>query len=137
MSLRLTLDGNRPLSAELGALIDSLGHLAGLDGRQTYRLRLAADEIVTNVVVHGYRLGGGPISVVCGTDAATAWVRIEDEAPPFDPRCHDPSARLAAGATAGPIGGFGLFLALRSLDCLDYEYDGHRNRCTLSVYRSR
>ncbi|WP_431953158.1 ATP-binding protein [Actinacidiphila sp. bgisy167] len=135
MNLRFTLDGSRPVSTEVGTMVCALATCAGLDGKAAYRLRLATDEIVTNIVVHGYHSGGGPISLSYGFDATRAWVEIEDEAPLFDPRQHDPLPRLAAGTATGRVGGFGLFLAMRSLDDFRYRYTGRRNHCVLTVLR--
>jgi serine/threonine-protein kinase RsbW len=131
----LVLDGRRPHSRDVAGFVAALAARTGLGRQQTYRLRLAADEITTNVVVHGYRRRGGPILLKGGAGPTMVWVRVEDEAPPFDPRTHDPSARLATGPNGGATGGFGLFLALRCLDRFMYEYCDGRNRCTLWVRR--
>jgi len=117
MSIRriTTRDGTRR-SSEIAQCVHRLGAAAGLTAAQLYRLRLAVDEITTNIVLHGYHGEPGLVELCCGMDADRAWLRIEDEAPPFDPASYDPTSRLAEGLTGGREGGFGLFLALRSVN---------------------
>lgn len=131
---RLTLDARYPLSREVACFTACLARRADLGHEQVYRLRLAADEITDNAVVHGYRQHGGPVVLDGGIGPRMVWLRVEDEAPPFDPRSHDPLPRLAAGP-GDPAGGFGLFLALRSVDRFRYEYTGGCNRCTMWIRR--
>jgi serine/threonine-protein kinase RsbW len=128
---RVVLDGLRPPSREVAAFVGRLAACARLAQRPAYRLRLAADEITTNIAVHGYRSHGGEITLDGGFDPAQVWLRVEDGAPPFDPR-RRPRPAPADGAR---IGGYGLLLALGSLDRFAYEYRDARNRCTLWVRR--
>ena len=64
------------------------------------------------------------------------WMRIEDEAPAFDPRTHDAGPRLATEPSEREAGGFGLLLALHKLDGFSYELAGGRNRNTLIMSRA-
>ncbi|MFD0688695.1 ATP-binding protein [Actinomadura fibrosa] len=116
----------------------SLGRDEDLPSDSVYRLRLATDEIVTNIIMHGYRERGGDIELRACADRAVIGVRVEDQAPPFDP-----GERLAAAVPPDlpladrEIGGLGLLLAARSLDDLRYEFVDGRNRNTLLIRRSR
>lgn len=112
--------------AELAACLARVG---GLSGRQAYRLRLAADEIITNILLHGYR-GDGVVDLRGGVEADRVWLRIEDDAPPFDPRSYD-RERVRC-----QVGGFGLYLATAGVDELRYEHAGGRNRNTLVIRRN-
>ena len=69
-------------------------------------------------------------------DDERVWVRIEDDAPAFDPRSHDPGPRLAVEPTRREAGGLGLFLALRNVDAFIYDRVGGRNRNTLFIVRN-
>jgi serine/threonine-protein kinase RsbW len=132
---RLRLEGAPPHSRAIAQFVAAVARRAGLARGQAYRLRLAADELTTNIAVHGYRLGKGVIELSSCVADDLVRLRIEDEAPPFDPRSHDPQPRLAAGPANGVPGGYGLFLALRSLDQFAYEYVGGHNRSTLGIRR--
>jgi serine/threonine-protein kinase RsbW len=69
-------------------------------------------------------------------DDEQVWVRIEDDAPAFDPRSHDPGPRLAVEPTRREAGGLGLYLALRNVDAFTYDRVGGRNRNTLFIVRT-
>jgi anti-sigma regulatory factor (Ser/Thr protein kinase) len=133
---RLRSDRPGTLSAEIANLVAELAAHGGLGSREAYRLRLAADEIATNIAMHGYRGRCGFVDVTGGVDAEWVWLRIEDEAPKFDPTAWDTAAHRPVDPVNGPIGGHGLFLAMRSLDNFAYDYVNGRNRNLLRIRRS-
>ncbi|TDQ46903.1 ATP-binding protein [Actinorugispora endophytica] len=115
--------------------------LSVVDGLLTppavYRMRLAADEVATNIVTHGYAENDrtGVLEVDGGADGDRVWIRFRDSAPPFDPRdrCHAPD--LAVPLARRPVGGLGLHLVFTMLDDFEYEREGDRNRNTLIMRR--
>ncbi|WP_449064140.1 ATP-binding protein [Planomonospora algeriensis] len=115
--------------------IGSLAERAGLTPATAYRLRLAADELVTNVITHGYRGREGELHLEGGVDRDTVWVRFEDDAPPFDPRAGLRPPEWKVPVAERRIGGLGVFLALTALDGFTYELVSGRNRSTLLVRR--
>jgi anti-sigma regulatory factor (Ser/Thr protein kinase) len=119
---------------EVAAFVAALAREAGLAAAKEYWLRLAAEEIAVNVAQHGY-CGRGPVRLVSGVAPDSAWLRIEDCAPPFDPGSHDPGPRLAATPAGGAAGGYGLLLALHKLDGFRYKRVGGRNHSTLIMCR--
>jgi anti-sigma regulatory factor (Ser/Thr protein kinase) len=131
---RFLLDTTDDISRRLAMIVAGVARRSGLAEREAYRLRLAADEIATNVVNHGYRHGPGVLHVVAGSSADWVWLRLEDSAPPFDPRMHE-----TAPTVDGPPreGGYGIFLAQKSVDCFEYDYarTARRNRTTLLMRR--
>jgi serine/threonine-protein kinase RsbW len=134
---RLTLENGDDVGPEVARYVRSLALAGGLTASQTYRLRLATDELVTNIVLHGYHGRIGLVEMEGWVDDCRVWLRIEDEAPPFDPRTHDPIPRLNGGLQHPVEGGFGVYLALGSLDGFRYEHVGGRNRNTLIMLRPR
>lgn len=133
---RLRLTASTRVADEIAVFVRSLAARGGLAERQAYRLRLAADEITTNIAAHGYRGAGGVVEIEGDVDDELVWLRIEDDARPFDPRGHDPRQVLHTDPTARQEGGLGLFLALSGLDDFGYEYADGRNRNTLIMRRS-
>lgn len=131
---RLRASGPGAFTREIAHVVADLAREARLDQHDAYRLRLAADEITTNIAMHGYRGECGLVTVTGGVDEDWVWLRIEDEAPRFDPTRYA-QARPTDPAD-GPVGGHGLFLALRSLDNFAYEYTSGRNRNLLRLRRS-
>lgn len=126
----------KELGSTVPAVVERLAAATGMTVSQAYRLRLAADEITTNIVTHGYGGRAGTIDIDAGFDDAWAWVRIEDEAPEFDPTAYDAVGRLTVHPSLAPPGGFGLFLALSSVDRLEHTYTDGRNRSLLKIRRS-
>lgn len=120
---------------EIARYVLDLAGRAGLSEETSYRLRLATDELATNVVMHGYRGRAGELRLVGGMDEDTVWIRIEDDAPRFDPGAHcvPPQTQLPLAQRA--VGGLGIHLALTALDDFSHRYaDGH-NRSTLVMRR--
>jgi anti-sigma regulatory factor (Ser/Thr protein kinase) len=103
----------------------------------TTPLRLALDELITNVVEHGFdRHALGERSLVLRLDATGDVVQatIEDNGIPFDPTV---AAAAEPGGTLDdrPIGGLGLHLVRRSIDRMHYRRDGERNLLTIAKRR--
>ena len=132
---RLLAGGPGAFAREIANLVDDLAGQGGLDSHDAYRLRLAADEITTNIAMHGYQGRRGLIEITGGLDQEWVWLRIEDEAPKFDPTTWEKPYR-PVDPVDGPVGGHGLFLALRSLDQFAYDYVDGRNRNLLRIRRS-
>jgi anti-sigma regulatory factor (Ser/Thr protein kinase) len=108
---------------------------AGLDRRASYHLRLAVDEIVTNIIVHGYGDAelSGTLELRAALDDSALTVSIEDSGVPYDPR-QTPAPDTSLPLEERPIGGLGVYLALKSVDEFFYERVGDRNRSTFKMY---
>jgi anti-sigma regulatory factor (Ser/Thr protein kinase) len=134
---RIRLHADNDVTGPVAEFVGFLSRQAGLTARQSYRLRLAVDEITTNVVLHGYRDGRrGVVDVEGGIEDDRVWVRIEDDAPPFDPKSHQPAIRTSEEAPNPPTeGGYGLFLAFSNVDEFAYDHVGGRNQNTLIMSR--
>jgi serine/threonine-protein kinase RsbW len=132
---RVRVHGIEEVGTGIPAIVARLAEATGLGHSQAYRLRLATEEIATNIVTHGYRGRGGRIDIDAGFDDEWAWVRLEDDAPEFDPHDYDPAPRLSVDPSLAPLGGFGLFLALSSVDLVEHTYAGGRNRNLLKLRR--
>jgi len=57
-------------------------------GNGTVQLRLAVEELIANVVLHGYEGRPGEYEVDGAVEPARLWIRVSDAARAFDrPRC--------------------------------------------------
>jgi len=129
------------------ATLDSLGAIAeyvmaaaasaGLDKRASYRLRLAVDEIATNIIVHGHTKAGlqGALELRADIDDRTLTLAIEDTGIAYDPR-QAPVPDTSLPLEQRPIGGLGVYLAMKSVDEFLYERVGDRNRSTFKMHLS-
>ncbi|CAM3306336.1 ATP-binding protein [Kibdelosporangium persicum] len=128
---RFRLTGDYGMALVVADLVTTVAGMGRLSKRQAYRLRLAADEITTNITCHGYCGEKGVVDIEGGVGDDWVWLHIEDEAPPFDPTHH---CRVTV-PDAVQEGGYGLFLAVTGIDHFAYDYSGGRNRNTLLVRR--
>ncbi len=108
---------------------------SGLDKRATYRLRLAVDEIATNIVAHGYAEAGlsGSIRVAAEHLGDRLRVTLEDTAIPYNPLGQARPDNLDTPIAERPMGGLGVFLALQGCDRFAYEHKDGRNRNILEM----
>jgi serine/threonine-protein kinase RsbW len=84
-----------------------------------YDLELAVDEVVTNIIVHGYQGAPGDIRIEVQPRAGGLEVVIKDHAPLFDPsRAPDPD--LALPLEQRKPGGLGIVLVRGLMDGIIY-----------------
>jgi anti-sigma regulatory factor (Ser/Thr protein kinase) len=122
----------------IGAFVMKAAEEAGIDKRAAYRLRLAVDEIATNIVVHGRpgeRGENDAILIEAAADEAGLTITLEDSGPPFNPLEHQTPQNLDRPIDERPIGGLGVFLAIKGVDQFRYERAGARNRNIFVVRR--
>lgn len=91
----------------------------GADPNVVSDLALAADEVVTNVIVHGYGGNPGVIEIEVRQEGADAIVLVRDSAPPFDPTNVSPPDLNAPLEERQP-GGLGIFLVRQFTDQVLY-----------------
>ena len=134
---RLTVPGTLDSLDEIGKYVISVAQAAGLDKRAIYRLRLAVDELATNVITYGYERSGlsGDVDICTEIDDKNLTVLIEDSAVPYDPTKTPSPDDFNVPLEDRPIGGLGVFLARQAVDEFRYErVDGH-NRSILVIHR--
>jgi serine/threonine-protein kinase RsbW len=95
------------------------------------KLVLAVDELITNLIVHGYDGQPGSIEVEMRSIGSDLEIRLYDQSPPFDPtRVPAPDTRLPLDER--PLGGMGIYLARKIMDSLTYRAATERgNELTL------
>jgi serine/threonine-protein kinase RsbW len=137
----LTVPATLDSLAEIAAFVLAGADAADLGRRARYRLRMAVDELATNIIVHGYGAVPGVRSVQATIDVClesnenTLTVILEDEGVPFDPRQVPPPDDLHLSPEERKIGGLGVYLALGGVDRFSYERVGDRNRSVITMNR--
>lgn len=108
---------------------------AGLDKKASYKLRLAIDEVATNIIVHGYAEAGlaGDITIKAEVSPERLVIRLEDRAIAFDPTSQQQPDCLDLPLQQRQIGGLGVFLAVDGVDSFDYEFVGGCNHNIFTV----
>lgn len=115
--------------AILRAILNS-PELSSCSLKERLALRLACEEIVTNVASYAYPEGcGGFLDVdIRKTDRIT--IRFEDGGVPFNPLEQErPDTRLLWERRR--IGGLGIYLVTRKMDDVRYAYLDNRNVLTI------
>lgn len=133
----LTVPASLDSLSEVGRYVMEAATAANLEKKAAYRLRLAVDEIVTNIIVHGFEEAGleGEFTVKAELDDTALTLIVEDAAEPFDPKHHPTPDDLDSPLEERDIGGLGVFLALNGVDAFSYDYvDGHNRNC-FTMYR--
>jgi serine/threonine-protein kinase RsbW len=117
------------------AFVRSLAAEARLDRHKTYQLRLAVEELLTNIIKHGYGTARpeGQIALEGHVSDHRVSVRLVDTAARFDPVQAPDPADLDRPLRERRIGSLGLYLARQSADLMFYEYVDGANRTTVVV----
>jgi serine/threonine-protein kinase RsbW len=112
--------------------IGTLAAEAGLNKKATYSLKLAIDEIATNIILYGYEAAGleADFTVESEITKDELIVILEDEAAAFDPLAKEmPDADdLTMALEERQIGGLGIFLTINGVDEFSYAYTDQKNR---------
>jgi serine/threonine-protein kinase RsbW len=93
----------------------------GVEPDTVYDLTLSVDELVTNILVHGYASvhtaddGNGFVRVDLYQDGHALQISVRDQAPLFDPNLV-PAPDLTRPLEARPPGGLGVFLVKELVD---------------------
>lgn len=114
------------IDAEVGRLADVRAFVrehaarAGADDETTADLVQAVDELVCNVIQHGYAGDQGRIEVVASQSDDELAFAIRDDAPLFDPTTV-PEPPVDLPLDRRPLGGMGVHLARDLTDRFDHR----------------
>ncbi|MGW4410093.1 ATP-binding protein [Nonomuraea sp. NPDC004702] len=120
---------------ELMAYVQTLSALGGLTRTRAHWLRLAAEELIVNIITHGHRDRPGELELTGGVEPGRVWLRLADSAPPFDPTAYEAVPDLDRPLGERRPGGLGVYLARTVADQVRYEYSSGRNQTTIIMNR--
>lgn len=103
----------------LAAFVDTACDALGADGEVRFAMRLAVEEVFTNIIEHGYG-GKGPVLVEVDGGPRCVRVRLSDEAPAFDP-ADAPAPDLEAPLAERDPGGLGWHLVHQLMDEVEHK----------------
>ena len=95
-----------------------------------FKLRLAVEEAVENIVNYAYADGAGYLEAETHVKDGVLSIVLRDAGVPFNPlEKEDPDITLSAEDR--PIGGLGIFLCKRLMDSVEYEFSNGCNKLTI------
>lgn len=116
----ITIEARVDHLAAVRAFVREQAGAAGADDETIADLVQAVDELVCNVVEHGYAGLPGQIEIASLRTADDLAFRIRDDAPPFDPRTV-PEPDLDLPLAQRRLGGMGVHLARDLTDGFDHR----------------
>jgi anti-sigma regulatory factor (Ser/Thr protein kinase) len=122
--MTLALDTTASLSnlGEVMAFVDRSCEQLGIGGPAAFAVRLAVEEVCTNIMSYGYRDGSGPLRLEMDVEPQRLVVRIGDRGAPFSPD-DAPAPDLTSDLEERRIGGLGIHLVKQMMDEVDYRSD--------------
>ena len=109
------------------ALIDAFGEAQGVRRDVLYKINLALDEIVTNIIKHGYDdQARHEITIAVALEGDDVSVRVADDGRAFNP-LEVPKPDLTLTLDERPIGGLGIHLVRSMMDGLEYRRENGHN----------
>lgn len=134
----LIVPGKLESLTEIARYIIAAAAAAKLEKKAAYGLRLAADEIATNIIIHGYEEvgGSGDLELQIEMSDRNLTVLIEDTAVAYNPTMQALPDDLDKPPQERHIGGLGVYLAIQGVDKFSYERIGNRNRSIFVMNRT-
>jgi len=115
------------------ALLESVPFRNDPDGTR-YNVLLAVQEMVTNVIRHGYHGDEDqPILVEFAADGEGMWIEIRDRGPAFNP-AHVSVCPPGGDSVPRAEGGYGIMITRTVMDEFDYAREGDWN--VLRMFKS-
>ena len=97
--------------------------------------QLAVEEVITNIILHGYEETGGEIQISCTITPGRIGILVTDSAPPFNP-LSIPKPDLEEDMEDRKIGGLGVYLLRQVMDEISYRYENGMNILTMIKMRA-
>jgi len=137
MSEKLTVSATLDSLKTITEFVVNLAKSANLDKKKIYKLRLAIDELATNIISYAYTESNGEIILESKISESSIEFKIKDYGVAFDPKTKLESEEetIDIPLEERQIGGLGIFLAFDGVDEFSYERIDDQNINTLIIYR--
>ena len=129
--LSIALVNDRREIERLSGLVDQFGEANGLADDDTNAVNLLLDEIVVNIISHGYddKLEH-QILVNLALENDILSIRVEDDGRPFNP-LEAPAPNLDLPIEERAVGGLGIYIARSIADQMQHHRENGRNILTI------
>ena len=123
----------QPIAGKALEILDAILHTPEVASckKEQFALRLVCDELVVNVVDYAYPDGKeGYLDVEIERDPSMLTIRFRDGGVPFNPLDRD-MPDTTKPLEERRIGGLGIFLVIKKMDEVNYEYVNNENVLTI------
>jgi len=133
LSHRFTRQAEMPNLPLFRNFVVDVCNLLKVDGQITDSLKLAIDEVCSNLILHGYKgMEAGDIRLTVTDLKSEMLISVEDTGHPFDPSSHQDPA-LSENIDERKIGGLGVFIVKELVDDFSYESKNGVNCLSLKM----
>lgn len=126
--------------AELDQLYEMLGFVkeqarALVNPEYIVKIELAMEEVIVNIITHGYSLQQGSIEIACmPAESQGIKIIVKDQGIPYNPLVNA-NKLTATMPKGGPLlRGYGIYFILRIMDEVEYNRENECNCLTLVKY---
>ena len=117
----------------LAIFVEEVSEELGLDPETTMNLKLALEEVVSNVILYAYpREMGEKITIMAQTEKQSLIFTITDKGKEFDPTNVE-EADVTLSAEEREIGGLGIFIVKNIMNEVTYQRLDGKNILTLKT----
>ena len=122
----------------LKAIVENIGRVTefvdkeleglGCSVKAKQQINIAIDELFGNIARYAYnpRIGSATVSVDVTQDPLAVTITFTDKGKSYDPLAkEDPDVTLSSEERE--IGGLGIYIVKKSMDCVSYEYKDGKN----------
>ena len=117
---------------KLTAFVEEFAEANDCPMKVVMQLDVAIDEIFSNISQYAYKEGPGKVrvSIDCLEEPKGIKVIFEDEGVRYNPlEKEDPDTTLPLEERQ--IGGLGIFIVKKTMDCMEYTYENGKNILTI------
>ena len=136
-TLALKVHTNRGEIGHITAEIETLAEREGWTPDLSFKVNLALEELVINIMDYGFADGDHEIDITLISEDHQLVIEIADSGKAFDPLQDAPVPDVNAPAEERPIGGLGIYLVRNMMDDMQYRREGDRNYLTLIANREK
>jgi serine/threonine-protein kinase RsbW len=130
-SITIRLPADPKEIERLNRIVRQFGDLHEVPGRTLYAVNLALDELVTNVILHGYDdRTDQEVKAHLTVQEGVITAEVEDGGRAFNP-LDAPTPDLNAALDERELGGLGIHLVRSLMDRVEYRREGEKNVLTV------
>ena len=131
--LSLRMEATREELPRIQAALEAFAREEGWPSRLEFQIKLVIEEVVMNILSHGYEEGGEhDILIELASDAEKISIEIVDDGRPYDPLTEAPAPDTEAPLADRPVGGLGVYLVCALMDEASYRREDNLNRLALT-----